>query len=226
MTTLYEAEKICAICGIKSKHTVIGSTNAFGSPDLDLRPPMMQRATMRHWVQECPNCGYANHSIEEKLPNAEATLSSEAYKEIKTGPLKGTLIGRFLRASLISKGALDLDAAANYALNAAWAADDSRDIDAAISHRNLAADLMLASLSGKSDASERDIVHRARLVDVLRRARRWTEAQELATSLLEKNLDSTIRSVLKFGALAASRKDSECYTIVNALDQSKATKLT
>jgi len=54
MTTLFPQKETCFVCGNTSEHTVIGSTNAFGSPDLDLRPPEMQRSTITHRVQRCP----------------------------------------------------------------------------------------------------------------------------------------------------------------------------
>jgi hypothetical protein len=57
MTTLYREKSRCAVCGIATEYTSIGSTNAFGSPDLDTRPPEMQRSTIFAWVQRCPECG-------------------------------------------------------------------------------------------------------------------------------------------------------------------------
>ena len=57
MTTQSAEECTCAVCGRVSMQGVIMSTNAFGSPDLDLRPPPMERFTIDHWVQECPHCG-------------------------------------------------------------------------------------------------------------------------------------------------------------------------
>ena len=43
-TTLGRIDVTCTVCSAKSEQTVIGSTNAFGAPDLDLRPPEMQRS--------------------------------------------------------------------------------------------------------------------------------------------------------------------------------------
>ena len=54
MTTLDKAIVTCAICGEDAEQIEIGSTNAFGSPDLDLRPPPMKRQTMAFWMQACP----------------------------------------------------------------------------------------------------------------------------------------------------------------------------
>ena len=44
MTTMFSKAVECSICGEKSNHTVIRSTNSFGSPDLDRRPPEMPLA--------------------------------------------------------------------------------------------------------------------------------------------------------------------------------------
>jgi hypothetical protein len=38
MTTVYEHDVKCAHCGLTRSHLPIGSTNAMGYPDLDLRP--------------------------------------------------------------------------------------------------------------------------------------------------------------------------------------------
>ncbi|MBU06018.1 MAG: hypothetical protein CL877_08750 [Dehalococcoidales bacterium] len=53
MTTIRDEEQICAMCGAKSTHRGIMSTNAFGSPDLDLRPPEMERSTMGSILRGC-----------------------------------------------------------------------------------------------------------------------------------------------------------------------------
>ncbi len=53
MITIRDEEQICAMCGAKSTHRGIMSTNAFGSPDLDLRPPEMERSTMGSILRGC-----------------------------------------------------------------------------------------------------------------------------------------------------------------------------
>lgn len=217
MTTLNQEELTCVMCGSKSEHTSIASTNSFGSPDLDLRPPEMQRSTMSYWVQECPECGYAYSSITEKADNSSITISSDAYKALLSGELSGSLLGRFAKASLIAEGAADISAAANYALNAAWAADDAHNKECAISYRNRAADLFQSILKNIDDESEESIITRTRLVDILRRAERWEESIEIANTLLNSNLDPTIRSVLEFEHSVASKRDPNCYTVEVAM---------
>ncbi len=87
MTTLEDTEVTCAICAKKSKHTTVGSTNAFGAPDLDLRPPEMERSTMEFWLQECPSCGYVSYEIDEAHSEAKSAMETEEFKAIQSGPV-------------------------------------------------------------------------------------------------------------------------------------------
>ena len=52
MTTMFDKAVECSICGEKSNHTVIRSTNSFGSPDLDRRPPEMPLAMVAEETEE------------------------------------------------------------------------------------------------------------------------------------------------------------------------------
>jgi hypothetical protein len=216
MTTVFREEKTCAICGVESEHTGISSTNSFGSPDLDLRPPEMRRSTMAQWVQECPGCGYAYRSIEEIVMEADKAIVSDAYRAIAAGPLHGSLMGRFLKASIIAERASDPEAAANYALWAAWAADDAGDREGAMLHRNRAVGFFKNYLNDIDNNSEQSILTRTRVVDILRRAKRSSEATDLAKSLLKMDLDLTIRAVLRFQASVASQNDSMGHTVASA----------
>ena len=217
MTTLGSSETTCAICAETSEHTTIGSTNSFGSPDLDLRPPEMKRSTMAYWLQECPNCGYSAGSIDEAQSDAKAVMASEAFHTLQTGPLAGSLTGRFLKASLLDEAANDLVSAADHALCAAWSADDASDAEGARQHRNRSADLFLKSLSDTDSGSEETIVTKTRLVDILRRATRWEEANEIASKLLKQDLDPTIRSVITFEQTAIGNQDDQAHTVAQAM---------
>ena len=50
MTTIFEEEVTCAVCGSEQTVQEMGSTSSFGPMDLDTRPPPMQRGTMEMWV--------------------------------------------------------------------------------------------------------------------------------------------------------------------------------
>ena len=72
----------CRMCGCSSDQTIVCSTNQIGSPDLDLRPPRMERNMQQFRVQECPFCSYANLSIEMKPPKGVTLdwLRLESYQ--------------------------------------------------------------------------------------------------------------------------------------------------
>ena len=220
MTTFHQVELICAICSSKSEQMTISSTNSMGSRDLDLRPPEMQRSTMECWVQECPTCGYAYSSIEEKADNSAATMSSPAYKEVLSGQLHGSLMGSFLKSSLLAEGAADIRAAAHYALNAAWAADDVSDTMNANFNRYRAVSLFEKLLKVTDYNAEETTVTRTIMVDILRRSGQWDEAINLANILLSQKLDPTIELVLTFEISQALQNDTQCYTIEEALEAS------
>ena len=109
--------------------------------------------------------------------------------------------------------------AANYALNAAWAADDTLDRASATSCRHRAASLFKELLKMNDHSSEEAISIRTRMVDILRRSEQWEEAASLAETTLSQNEAPTIRSVLEFEISAASRHDAKCYTIDQALGE-------
>ena len=100
MTTIGKISAECVICGKESEHTSITSSNAMGSPDLDLRPPEMQRSTMEWWLQECPACGYVAPDISESVASIKAIV--EIFEQSKTGnigsgaPPGGVPLQRFL----------------------------------------------------------------------------------------------------------------------------------
>ena len=59
MTTIYEEEVTCAVCGAKQTEQEMGSTSSFGPMDLDTRPPPLQRGTMEMRVHVCARRAWA-----------------------------------------------------------------------------------------------------------------------------------------------------------------------
>ncbi|SED43861.1 hypothetical protein SAMN05519104_3545 [Rhizobiales bacterium GAS188] len=206
-----------SVCGTASEHRVLMSTNAFGSPDLNLRPPKMQRSTMSSWLQECPNCGFVSSDLGEVEKGIEEILASEPFTSLHRGALAGSLIGRFLKRSLVDEELGNTEMAAKHALRAAWAADDADD-RSAVEYRSKAADLFLAAASAMPTGSEEWTAMRTRTIDILRRARRWDEAVDLADALLAKHdLDATIRSVVEFERRLVQAGEQSRYTIEDAI---------
>lgn len=72
-------EKASTMRRTENQYTDIGSTNEFGSPDLDTRPPEMRRSTIFAWVQRCPQCGYCACDVSKAPSQAEALVRSSEY---------------------------------------------------------------------------------------------------------------------------------------------------
>ena len=140
MSTFYDIEEKCSVCGNISKQIELGSTNSFGSPDLELREPGMIRATMHTWIQECPICGYVSSNISNETNISIDFLESDFYK-FSGGIKLPELADKFYKSYLINienKNYLD---AFYDILHAAWVCDDYDYIKGAIYCRNIAVNI-------------------------------------------------------------------------------------
>ena len=82
MTMISTKFQTCYVCGHRSSYELVASTNTFGSPDLDLRPPEMYRSTMHTWIQFCDNCGYSCPDISEGFLGVKSIINSKKYGPI------------------------------------------------------------------------------------------------------------------------------------------------
>jgi hypothetical protein len=218
MTTIIGKDIKCAVCGLKSEYLVLGSTNAFGSPDLDLRPPEMQRSTMETWVQECPGCGYCSEDVSEPVPDADEVITSDDYIRLDEEQQFPELARRFLKyACLISReNKLDIVLAHMWA---AWVCDDEVDkIAEARSCRELAMQ-HLRSLQPYPD-TEDGVMSAAIYIDMLRRNEKYQEAADMVQETLGfQSVDEVIKAVLEFQLDRCSQKDHKCYTVADAIGE-------
>jgi len=217
MTTYGHGTVTCALCKTTGKQPSLTSTNSFGSRDLDLRPPEMMRSTMPVWLQECPNCGFVAANLAEAEAGVQEIVSTERFMSLNRGALSGTLTSRFLKRSLLDEELGKISEAAEHALWAAWAADDAHD-ESAAEYRSKAADLFLVAAADLPSDSDVSRTMRTRVVDVLRRARRFDEAVALADVLLATDdLDPTIRCVLAYERDLAQSGEHAVRTVEHAL---------
>lgn len=217
MTTFGFQDITCAHCGAVSNQQILTSTNTFGSPDLDLRPPEMQRSTMDFWLQECPACGFVSSELDDAEEGIRDILATDAYQSLLTSERSGKPASRFLRRSLIDEKLGRFASAAEQILCAAWAADDEGTSSAA-EYRSRSADLFLMAIEAMPREAGETITLRTRVVDILRRSERWEEAIGIATVLLaEHDLDPTIRSVVEFGRSLAQNHDASAHTVQDAV---------
>ena len=219
MTTYEDETLTCAICGGQSRHSVLMSTNAFGSPDLDLRPPQMKRSTMHHWLQECPHCGYVAADLAQADPEVRALVRGPDWmalqkSAIAPAPLVG---GKFLIHAAIQAAIDQPAAAANSMLCAAWECDDGGIWSAeAQACRRRAADHFKRALAENRVEPARMPTVQLVLLDVLRRAQLWDAARAHSDTIDGAGLDNIMAAVLRFERRLIEKRDDRCYTVADA----------
>ncbi len=214
MTTFFSEQVQCAVCGATAELQVLGSTNAIGSPDLDLRPPQMQRSTMNTWVQRCPECGFCNGRIDTASPGAAELVESAQYRAQLSDSRLPELANRFLCAAMVA-ASTDNRSAARAKLHAAWVCDDNGLDDAARECRRAAVDL-LADAAPMND-TEQVTIEGAVVVDMLRRIGDFPGAAERCARLQDKTRDENLLAVLRFQSDLISAQDAACHRVEEAI---------
>ena len=95
MTTIFSRVVDCAHCGASNTVLGLSSTNAFGSMDLDMRPPPMERDTLAQQIHECTACGYCAPRLDVPAAAHEA-LQGSAYHAILVDETLPRLARRFV----------------------------------------------------------------------------------------------------------------------------------
>ncbi|MES2791980.1 MAG: hypothetical protein V4719_20365 [Planctomycetota bacterium] len=215
MTMYLEEAQTCAVCGAVVQCEVLCSTNSFGSPDLDLRPAEMERSTMDVWLQECPKCLFVNDRLEHPTPNAKAILASSRYQQVIADTTVPELARKFARYATLNTE--DIEKAGAALLHSAWVCDDEAATERAIAYRSQAADLLL-SLQPFEDTEEQ-VTLGISVVDVLRRALRFSEAKTLARTLFALKCVSATQimgEILEYQCRLCESGDAACYTVADA----------
>jgi hypothetical protein len=215
MTTLFSREETCFVCGISSKHTAIGSTNSFGSPDLDLRPPEMQRSTMRHWVQRCPTCGYCAASIAEGPEIARQIVTSPDYLAQRDDPAFPGLARAFLCSSLIQAATGKESAAGWDALHAAWSCDDEAADKAEFCRRKTI--VLFTAVRAKDETfAQGRVTEDLLLADLYRRSGQFDQVEAVCDDGVAQRPDQLVRVLLLAQRRLAQARDSKRYTVAEA----------
>ena len=217
-TTLFPANVKCAVCGCESRQSEIMSTNAMGSPDLDLRPPEMERSTMPYWVQRCPECGYCNDSLEDKTSVDKEYLSSKEYTELFAKIEDDSLAASFIRQARIAEKTKDFSAAMLAYIHAAWDCDDAKNTQGAKQCRLLALKILNANYNAIVKSADADSVACLK-TDLLRRASSFEEAIETAQNRLPKVKQNIIKQILAFQIEKCKAKDAKVYRIADAVTE-------
>lgn len=214
----------CAVCGSKTEYTIITSTSSFGSPDLDTRPPKMQRSTIFAWVQRCPKCGYCAKDVSKATPQAKLVVSSPEYANQLTDSKYPDLANSFLCKALIDEKSENYAGAAWSLIHAAWVCDDAERNISAKTCRNNATDMIRRALENGQKISDQNGAETALQVDLLRRAGNLSKARELIQTKQPTITGDIILKILAFQEDLIANDDQACHTISEALRQNNSAK--
>ncbi len=190
------APRKCAACGTPALPPFRAPAPEL-APDLDMRPGEPTRSTLAKWIATCPSCGACAPDLAALPPGAAATVNSDAYR---------AAANPFLRWATICEAAGATAEAAEAVLQAAWAADDAGDALAAAALRRRTAALWGAPA---------DTETRLRLIDVLRRAADFAEAQRRIEAL--DGLDENSERIAAYQAARIAARDAGRHLISSAL---------
>jgi hypothetical protein len=219
MTTLYQKSVTCANCQHAQMVTGIASTNSFGSPDLDTRPPEMKRSTINTWVQSCESCGYCAESLEIENKKAPTILNSRQYQEQLREPDTPQLANHFLCKAIIDQKSGDFAAATWSLLHAAWVCDDLGNEHQAKQCRQDAAKMLLRAEKKKQILMNHTNEETLLLVDLLRRSCQFEQAKQVIASRRKAMIeDHFLLQILDYQHQLVEAADSAAYTIEDAIE--------
>ena len=206
MTMIRDFDMKCSVCGETSEQPVLLSTNTFGYPDLDLRPPEMQRSTMNTWIQECPNCGYVAGELTDEIEISKDYLKCEEYLNCEGHDFKSKLAGRFYKRHMIARESGNIEGSFFALRNCIWECDDEQD-ELAVELRKKAVELINELIESDDENRDTLIVMKA---DLLRRSGQFDRLVEEYENLTLD--DGNINKVIRYQIERARERDCECYT--------------
>lgn len=214
MTTYFTNKVQCSACGTECEQTLLGSTNSFGSPDLDLRPPPMQRTTMNAWLQQCRSCGYVAPDLSDAVPD-RAMLASAEYQSVLRDVALPPLTRRFLAYGLLVRGT-SAQQSAFACLRAAWVCDDAGETERAAACRGQAITQFERCITHEDNEQSHTVA--AIYIDVLRRAGRFAEAGKVCETVLAfPGLTDILRQVIRYQQDLCARGDLDRHTVADAV---------
>ena len=203
----------CALCGNTSEQRIIRSTSAFGSPDLDTRPPEMARSLIIFQIQTCPSCGYCAPSIANSLGKLSTLVNSDDYKQQLNNSKFPRLANAYLCYSILEERVASYAKAGWASIHAAWICDDDNLVRGAKKCRQRALDLLRRAMQEEQDIGNQIAAEEALMVDLLRRSRQFTEAQSTCNEGLGKQPGKYIQDILLFQQKLIAKSDANCHCI-------------
>ena len=219
MTTIFQQSVTCGHCGTENEVIELGSTNSFGSMDLDMRPPPMERDTLAQQIHRCQGCGYCAPDLEE-WSRHDVLLESDDYRALLADEDYPDLARKFIAYAFLAESSGDLGAAAWAYRSAAWVCDDQADAYVESSRKCRYEVLrLLKALHLNGQSFTNDHVTDAILeLDLLRRSGQHDEARSRAHTLSSTALPDVLHSISAFQQRLAAAGDSACYRVSDAME--------
>jgi hypothetical protein len=203
-------EKRCGVCGHESRQPGFRLPVPEQAPDLDLRPGEPVRSTMARWLETCPHCGYAAPDITEAHPAGAQAVAAAPYRALIADTAHPVLARRFLAWAHVLEETGALHAAAEATLHAAWVADDLNREDLARQWRREAVALWR---SGPALDAEQSV----RVIDALRRAGDFAEAEGAAEALAALNPPEAVAQVTALEVRLIAAEDTGRHSMASAI---------
>ena len=165
---------------------------------------------MARWLEACPHCGYAAPNIAEAHPAGAQAVAAAPYRALIADTAHPVLARRFLAWAHVLEETGALHAAAEATLHAAWVADDLNRDDLARQWRREAVALWR---SGPALDAEQSV----RVIDALRRAGDFAEAEGAAEALAAINSPEAVAQVVALEARLITAEDMGRHSIASAL---------
>ncbi|MFC2039879.1 DUF2225 domain-containing protein [Chloroflexota bacterium] len=213
MTTVKEEDIKCSVCEKISTHRIIRSTSAWGSMDLDTRPPNPKRSSLDMWVQICPSCGYCAPGLSTKGEHIAEIVHSTSYQQQLKNPEFSKLANGFLCFSLIQENAGDYVGAGWSSVHAAWACDDDDFLDGAQECRKKAANLFKRASENKQEFSKQLGGEELLKVDLLRRSGQFEAALQTCRDGLLKQPAKLILKLYEYQQTLINISDMSCHSV-------------
>jgi hypothetical protein len=223
MTTVTEKRVRCCLCSAENEFIGIGSTNAFGSSDLDTRPPEMARSTIWAWVQCCQECGYCASDVAAPRPEAADVVSTKEYKRQLLDPTYPVWANSFLCKALIDSACREFSAATWALIHAAWVCDDSNRPDQAVMCREKAAEMLAVAEEHGQQVAKPGGWSTCILVDLLRRSGRLDDAQSVIAARRDTITEDDIVRILDFQTALIEKNDILCHTAAEVFGKEQQT---
>ncbi|OHS98527.1 hypothetical protein TRFO_08788 [Tritrichomonas foetus] len=217
MTNFGKKNTTCSKCKKKCQVEVLVSTNSFGSPDLDCRPPPMERNTMEAWIEHCPNCHYCAKDISQENEVSNEFLQSNEYLDLFKGNSSqySSLAKEFLAAALCMKSINCMKDAAIFYHHASWICDDNNGQDSKESKECRQKSLELFQII--HNQSERvhndDFYDESIMCDLYRRNEQYDECRQLCERTLTKNPSGIFSQLLQYQIKLCEQKDHDVHEI-------------